>query len=89
MGSGPVYSTYSQKYTQIPTTRQTYSANDSPTEKISALEDHFLKPLVSKIKSYVKDTTHFLNIIEEIGALPQNAILLTLDVNSLYTNIPH
>ena len=40
--------------------------------------------------SYIKDTTHFLKTILDIPTpLPVNSILVTLDVTSLYTNIPH
>ena len=39
--------------------------------------------------SFIKDTTHFLNKLEHLEQLPQNAFLVTLDVSSLYTNIPH
>ena len=34
-----------------------------------------------------KDSTHFLQILENLGPLPDNCLLVTLDVNSLYTNI--
>ena len=34
---------------------------NTPTEKISAFVDSQLKPLVSQIPSFVKDTNHFLN----------------------------
>jgi len=66
-----------------PPGRPILSANDSPTEKISALVDHFLRPLVPSIKSYVKDTNHFLNIIQDLGTLPENALLVTLDVSCI------
>jgi hypothetical protein len=72
-----------------PPGRPIMSANDCPTEKISALVDHFLRPLVCKTKSYVKDTTHFLNLINEITNLPPQSLIVTLDVGSLYTNIPN
>ena len=38
-------------------------------------------------QSYIKDTTQFINFIEETK-VPQNAILVSMDVTSLYTNIP-
>jgi len=44
--------------------------------------------LVQSLPSYVRNTTHLLNILKEIDVLPNNAILVTLDVSSLYTNIP-
>ena len=39
--------------------------------------------------SYVKDTTDFLNKLTAIDNLPDNALLVSLDVTSLYTNTPH
>jgi peptide-methionine (R)-S-oxide reductase len=69
--------------------RPIVSANNSPTEKISELADHFLKPLVQTTKSYVKDTTDFINKIEALPTLSETAILCTIDVTSLYTNIPN
>ena len=64
-------------------------SNNAPTEKISQFVDYHLRPLVEKIPSYIKDTTHFLTKLQEIGTLPPNTLLATLDVSSLYTNIPH
>ena len=42
-----------------------------------------------KLRSYIRDTTHFLQKISTINDLPVNTLLVTLDVESLYTNIPH
>ena len=64
-------------------------SNSHPTERISQFVDHHLQPLVTKLPSYIKDTTHFLNKLNSIGQLPNGVLLLTLDVASLYTNIPH
>ena len=50
---------------------------------------YFLKPLVSNIKSYIKDTTDFVRHIRDLQKVPQNTLLVTLDVTSLYTNIPN
>ena len=68
--------------------RPVVSSNGSPTEKISEFVDFFLKPFVSSTKSYLKDTTDFLRKLQHLGKVPKGAILFTMDVVSLYTNIP-
>jgi len=49
--------------------------------------DHYLQPLVQSLPAYLKNSTQFIN---EVTALPiePNDILVTVDVKSLYTNIP-
>ena len=69
--------------------RPIVSANNSPTERISKLADFFLQPLVQTTKSYIKDTTDFINHIEAIPPLPPDSLICTIDVCSLYTNIPN
>ena len=69
--------------------RPIVSSNSHPTERISEFVDYHLKPLVQTLPSHIKDTTHFLLKLQELGPLPDNALLVTLDVSSLYTNIPH
>ena len=69
--------------------RPIVSSNSHPTERISDFVDYHLQPLVSKLPSYVKDTNDFLNKLTLINNLPNNTLLVTLDVSSLYTNIPH
>ena len=51
--------------------------------------DHHLHPLVPTIPSYIKDTTDFLMKVQSLTNLPSDTLLITLDVSSLYTNIPH
>ena len=65
------------------------SGNDSPTEKISQFVDHIIKPFVSTTKSYIRDTTDFICKLTEITDISPDDYLVTLDVTSLYTNIPH
>ena len=48
-----------------------------------------MQPLAQKVKSYIKDTNHFLHKLKTLGKLPQGAILCTIDVVGLYPNIPH
>ena len=69
--------------------RPIVSACDSPTEKISMYLDTFLHPLAQKTDSYIKDTTHFLQNLNKLGKINKDALLVTIDVTSLYTNIPH
>ena len=69
--------------------RPIVSSNNHPTERISQFFDFHLKPLVCTIQSYVKDTTDFRNKLTAIDNLPDNALPVSLDVTSLYTNIPH
>ena len=58
-------------------------------ENISSFLDYHLQPLAQKVKSYIKDTNHFLSKLKSLGKLPQGAILCTTDVVGLYPNIPH
>ena len=66
--------------------RPIVASNGAPTEKISSFVDHFLQPLVTKLPSYIWD---FLNKLQRMPTLPPGSLLVTLDVSSLYTNIPH
>jgi hypothetical protein len=70
--------------------RPVVSSVGCPTEKISSFVDHHLQPLNKELPSYVQDTTAFIKMIE---AQPEDTgkekILVTMDVRSLYTNIPN
>jgi hypothetical protein len=69
--------------------RPIVSATGCPTEKLSQLIDQILNPLVVKTSSYLRDTTDFINKISNITFHEDdNIILATMDVTSLYTNIP-
>ncbi len=59
------------------------------TSKISKYVDHHIQPLAKQVKSYIKDTTNFINKLQKLTQIPNNAILVTMDVRSLYTNISH
>ena len=69
--------------------RPIVSSCGSPTEGISHFVDYHLASLVKEIPSYIKHTTDFLNKLQKIKHLPTETLLVTLDVRSLYTNIPH
>ena len=60
-------------------------------EHISAFTEHYLKPLAQSLPSFIKDTTHLLNKIEEVnrtlGPLPDDVLLVSWDVVSMFPNI--
>ena len=72
---------------KIPVGRPIVSDSSGPTKRISSFVDSVLQPVAIKQESYIKDTTDFINFIENTQ-IPDNVVLATLDVSSLYTNIP-
>ena len=67
--------------------RPIISGCDGPTERISAFVDSLLQPIMKEQRSYLKDTTNFINFVEGTK-VPKSTILVSMDVTSLYTNIP-
>ena len=70
--------------------RPIISGRGSITENISRFVDFHAKPMVDQLPSYIQDTPDFLRNLEKInnqGRLPDNSILVTIDVSALYTNI--
>ena len=69
--------------------RPIISGCNSPSANLSVFLDHYLKPIVQHLPSYIKDTDDFLKTVLDTNTIiPPNSILVTLDVQSLYTNIP-
>ena len=60
-----------------------------PTARISKFVDAHIKKYVPTTNSYIRDTQDFISKIKEIGPIAQGSFLVTLDVSSLYTNIPN
>ena len=83
----PVFYTLTKIHKPTPVGRPIISGCDGPTERISAFVDHLLQPIAQIQPSYLKDTTDFINFIENTR-LPPNTTLVSMDVTSLYTNIP-
>ena len=48
-----------------------------------------MKPLTQSLSSYVKDTPDFIQKLKSTKLAQANSYLVTLDVQPLYTNIPH
>ena len=68
--------------------RPIVSGCDGPTDNLSKYVTHFIQPLAERLPTYLKDSKQFLSFLDVIPPLPHNAILVTADVTSLYTNIP-
>ena len=83
----PEFYTLTKIHKPVPVGRPIVSGSGGPTERISSFVDSLLQPIAKKQESYIKDTTHFINFIENTK-IPDKAILAILDVSSLYTNIP-
>jgi hypothetical protein len=64
------------------------SAIGRPTEKISEFIDFHFRPFVENLPSHIKDTTDYLKKMENL-TIKENTTLVTMDVASLYMNIPH
>ena len=53
--------------------------------------DHHLQSHVKELKSYVKDSNDFIKkkINNNLSKIPENSILVRMDICSLYTNTLH
>ncbi|XP_013855711.1 uncharacterized protein LOC106511508, partial [Austrofundulus limnaeus] len=71
---------------KVPPGRPIVADCGSETYYTAEYIDYYLNPLSNKHKSYIKDTYDFIDKIKKLH-LPDNAILFTMDVTSLYTNI--
>ena len=58
-----------------------------PTHRLSNITDILLQPFLEKVKSYTRDNLHFLNLLPQ--HTDPDTLLVTFDVTSLYSNIPH
>ena len=83
----PVFYTLTKIHKPTPVRRPIISECDGPTERISFFIDYILQAIAKTQKSYLKNTTDFIHFIKRTK-VPQNTILVSVDVTSLYTNIP-
>ena len=71
---------------EIPPGRPIVSDCSSETYRTAEFIDFHLNPLSTKHASYIKDTYDFVDKVKRLH-VPVNALLFTMDVDSLYTNI--
>jgi hypothetical protein len=67
--------------------RPIISSRFAPTSRLSAFLDELLKYFVPGVRSYLKDTFQFLDYLPR--STEQDSMLVSFDVVSLYTSIPH
>ena len=72
---------------KIPPERPIVSASGSITENLSHFVQHFVRDLATTHVSYLQDTPDLLRELDKLENIPDDAILLTIDVTALYTNI--
>ncbi|XP_053566937.1 uncharacterized protein LOC128656803 [Bombina bombina] len=58
-------------------------------QPLAEFVDFYLQPWVKQQKSYIWDSTDFITHILQLTDIKSSDILVTLDVSSLYTVIPH
>ena len=83
----PEFYTLTKIHKPTITGRPIISGCDGPTERISSFVDTLLQPISKSQVSYLKDTTDFINFIEKTK-VKRRTFLVSMDVTSLYTNIP-
>ena len=71
---------------KVPSGRPIVSDCGSESCRAAEFVDFYLNPLSQKHPSYVKDTYEFVQIIKTTS-MPPGALLFSIDIDSLYTNI--
>ena len=61
---------------------------NGPTYTASAYVDSFLQPHMHRVRSYIKNSTDLIHILETLE-VPNDTHLITSDIESLYTNVSH
>ena len=68
--------------------RPIVSCTGGPTSTASAYLDRLLQPHMKKVKSYLSNSIELVRMLQTLR-VPPHAYLVTLDIESLYTNISH
>ena len=95
-GSGKFYCTFKvhkeHPEGSIPPERPIVSNSGSTLENIGLFIEHHIKDIANKHPTFIQDTPDLLRQIEILNEgemLPADVILVSMDISSLYTNIPH
>ena len=66
--------------------RPIVSATGGPTKKASKYIDKLLQPYMKPVETYLKNSQALLETLSTLR-IPKHSLLVTLDIESLYTNI--
>ncbi|CAJ0925197.1 unnamed protein product [Ranitomeya imitator] len=77
------------KNLEKPPGRPIVASTDSILSPLSILLEKVLTPLIKRTPAFLLNTGAFLEIIHGLGKLPEGTLLVTLDINNLYTSIQH
>ena len=69
--------------------RPIVSVCSCPTELISSYLNRIMTPIVKSLPSYIKDSTHALQIFRDFNFSGQDKLIFTMDITTLYTVIPN
>eukprot|EP00061_Rhincodon_typus_P000340 g11367.t1 len=69
--------------------RPIVSTCSCPTELISTYRDSIFSTLVQELPTYVRDTTHILHLLQNFQFPGPQHLIFNMDVQYLYTCIPH
>ena len=64
------------------------TVTDGLTENASAFLDRWLQPHMKLVKSQITNATDLIHILQDLK-IPKDSYLVSLDVESLYTNLSH
>lgn len=72
---------------RMPPGRPIVSDTLSVSRSWASFIEHFLAPVAQRSRSYVRDSLHVVSLLQSVS-LSGPVLLFTMDVTSLYTNIP-
>ena len=76
-----------KEFTRVPPVRPIVSQSSSILSPTARFIDHVLQPLAQSYSDYLHNATSLSLLLQNLS-VPDDAILVTLDVNSLYPSIP-
>ena len=62
------------------------SCNKTPTEALQDFIDFKTNPAMKTLKSFMKDTKHFIQIVEQIEEVTDDVNIVTADIDNMYMN---